>query len=165
MDWRKWLRYLLVPGWVARRRFSRGALKHLEAVIAASEACHEGELRLVVEGCLPFAYAFAPDGCRRRALELFGSLGVWDTVHNSGVLIYVDLLDRQVEIVADRGVHARVGDGFWQDVCREMERAFARGNYLGGAEGAIARITATLATHFPAREKDSNELPDAPLVL
>jgi uncharacterized membrane protein len=159
------LRYLLVPEWLARRRFPEAALARVEAAIAASETAHEGELRFVLEGCLPLAYALHPDGCRARARQLFADLRVWDTVHNSGVLIYLNLLDRQVEIVADRGIHARVEDGYWEGVCRRMEAAFQGGDFEGGVLAAIADITTVLRQHFPALKANPNELPDAPLVL
>ncbi|HET7774879.1 MAG TPA: TPM domain-containing protein [Azospira sp.] len=162
---RRFLRYLLVPEWLSRRRFPAAALARVEAAIGASEREHEGELRFVLEGCLPLEYALRPRGCRARALALFGDLRVWDTVHNSGVLIYLDLLDRQVEIVADRGIHARVEDGFWEQVCRRMEVAFQSGDFEGGTLQAIAEITAVLHQHFPALTANANELPDAPLVL
>lgn len=164
-DWRRFLRYLLVPEWLARRRFPPAALARVEAAIAASEREHEGELRFVLEGCLPLDYAFKADGCRQRALGLFADLRVWDTVHNSGVLIYIELLDRRVEIVADRGIHNKVGDEFWATVCRRMEAAFSQGAFEEGTVGAIAEITAVLRQHFPALSGNVNELPDAPLVL
>jgi len=161
----RFLRYLLVPEWLARRRVSPEALSRIEAAVAASETEHEGELRFVLEGCLPLEYALRPGGCRARALALFADLRVWDTVHNSGVLIYLDLLDRQVEIVADRGIHAKVVDGYWEGVCRRMESAFQAGDFEGGALAAIADITTVLRQHFPALKANPNELPDAPLVL
>lgn len=165
MNWRRVLAYLLVPEWVARQRFSPAARSRVEAAIAASEQEHEGELRFVLEGCLPLEYFLKTDGCRARARALFSELRVWDTVHNSGVLIYLNLLDRQVEIVADRGIHAKVGDGFWEGVCQAMEEAFRRGDFEGGTLAAIAHITEALGQHFPARRQNPNELPDTPLVL
>ncbi len=164
-DLGRFLRYLLVPEWLARRPFPRESLARIEAAIAASEQRHEGELRFVLEGCLPLGYALRPQGCRTRALALFSDLRVWDTVHNSGVLIYLDLLDRQVEIVADRGINARVEAHFWEEVCRRMEAAFARGEFEAGCLAAIDDITAVLQRHFPALRANPNELPDAPLML
>ena len=163
--WLRLMRYLLVPEWLARRRIPPAALARIEAAIAASEQEHEGELRFVLEGCLPLEYALKANGCRQRALALFADLRVWDTVHNSGVLIYLELLDRRVEIVADRGIHARVGDEFWQQLCQRMEAAFGRGEFEAGTLAAIAEITAVLRQHFPAAGGNPNELPDAPLVL
>ena len=103
---------------------------------------------------------------RQRAIEVFSQLRMWDTEHNSGVLIYLLLAERHVEIVADRGVHARVGDAGWQAICREMEAAFRAGEYEQGVLVGIARITALLAEHFPAEGiPKPNKLPDAPVIL
>ena len=161
----RFFRYLLVPEWLARRPFPRESLARIEAAIAASEQRHEGELRFVLEGCLPLGYALRPQGCRARALALFADLRVWDTLHNSGLQLYLDLHDRQVENVADRGIHARVQENFWEEVCRRMEAAFARGEFEAGCLAAIDDITAVLQQHFPALQANPNELPDAPLML
>jgi uncharacterized membrane protein len=91
---------------------------------------------------------------------------VWDTEDNCGVLVYLLLADRDVEVVADRGIHRLVGDAAWEGVCREMEAAFRDGRFDAGVEAGIARINALLAEHFPRVEKQgANELPDRPLVL
>ena len=103
---------------------------------------------------------------RQRALQTFAHLGVWDTDANNGVLIYVLWADRDVEIVADRGIHGKVGSSEWEAVCRTMETAFRDGHYAEGAEQGIARISALLAQHFPrVAGSRANELPDRPLIL
>ena len=102
---------------------------------------------------------------RERALEVFGLLRVWDTEANDGVLLYVLLADRAVEIVADRGINARVGDAAWQAICRKIETAFRDGRFADGVEQGIAEISALLAQHSPRTGAGRNELPDAPVVL
>ena len=102
---------------------------------------------------------------RQRAADLFARLGVWDTEENSGVLIYVQLVDRCVEILADRGIAAKVPQAEWGAICRAMETAFKAGNYRDGALAAIHRAGQLLAGHFPATERNPNELPDRPLVI
>ena len=157
------LRHLLTPHWLALRAFPSGALRKIEAAIKASEHLHAGELRFAVESSLPFS--FLNLNTRKRAEALFAQLGVWDTAHNSGVLIYVQLIDRRIEIVADRGISARVEQSEWNAVCREMEQAFKRGQHADGALQAIGAITRLLATHFPPGARNPNELPDRPVVL
>ena len=98
-------------------------------------------------------------------MELFGQLRVWDTEHNSGVLIYLLLADRRVEIVADRGIHRKVGDSAWEAICGEMQRSFAAGRFEHGVSLGVAAISDLLATHFPRRRDDANELPNEPVVL
>jgi uncharacterized membrane protein len=96
---------------------------------------------------------------------VFSHLRIWDTAHNNGVLIYLLLADRAVEIVADRGVHAKVGTGGWEPICRKMETAFAQRRYREGVVSGIEAITHHLAKHFPAHGSSRDELPDAPVVL
>jgi len=157
------LKHLLTPHWLALRAFPPATLKQIEAAIKASERQHDGELRFVVEASLPFS--FLSLDTRKRAEALFAQLGVWDTGDNSGVLIYVQLVDRQIEIVADRGISARVEQPEWDALCRQMEQAFKKGQYAEGALQAIEATTRLLARHFPPRGRNLNELPDKPVVL
>jgi uncharacterized membrane protein len=160
------LRHLLAPDWIARRPFTPDVLRKIERAIKASEQAHDGELRFAVEASLPLHYLFPRTRkLRERAEDLFSLLRAWDTAHNSGVLIYVQLVERRIEIVADRGIAAKVGQAEWEAVCREMEKAFREGRFAEGALQAIERTTALLATHFPPLDNNPNELPDKPVVL
>ena len=165
MNLARTLKHLMAPHWLTRRAFPAASLAAIEAAVAAAEKQHCGELRFVVEGGLPLSCLWHDLTPRARAQELFARLRVWDTEHNSGVLIYVQLVDRRVEILADRGIAARVAQGQWDELCRGMERAFGRGDYLQGAVEAVSRGGAILAQHFPADADHRNELPDRPLVL
>ena len=133
--------------------------------IHAQEARHVGELRFAVEGGLEFERVLGRQDARDRAIELFGKLGVWDTEHNSGVLIYVQLVDRRIEIVADRGISARVAQAQWDAICRRMEAAFRDRRFEAGALAAIGEITKLLAQHFPPLSENPDELPNSPVVL
>ena len=157
------LKHLLTPHWLALRAFPSWTLREIEAAIKASEHLHDGELRFAVEAALPLQ--FLKTTTRKRAEALFGQLGVWDTAHNSGVLIYVQLVDRRIEIVADRGISARVAQAEWDAICRAMESDFRRNDFLKGALQAIGSVTRLLAGHFPPRGRNPNELPDKPVVL
>src|SRR6266478_602836 len=114
-------RHFLTDHHSVRRRFSSQALKRIEDAIAAGERLHEGQVRFAVEASLPLGQILRGLEPRARALELFGRLGVWDTEHNSGVLIYVLLADKRVETVADRGIHGKVGSAAWDAICGEMQ--------------------------------------------
>jgi uncharacterized membrane protein len=81
------------------------------------------------------------------------------------VLIYVQLVDHRIEIVADRGIVARVSQAEWDAICRAMESRFRQKQYLAGALEAIEGVTRILERHFPARGANPNELPDKPAVL
>ncbi len=157
------LKHLFTPHWVALRPFPSSALQAIERAIKSSERLHRGEIRFAIEGPLHLGtLRLSP---RVRARQVFSQLGVWDTEENTGVLIYVQLVDRRIEIVADRGIAARVPQHDWDAICRAMERAFKAGEYEEGSRVAIAAVTQILAREFPAHGDNRNELPDKPAVL
>jgi uncharacterized membrane protein len=159
------LRHLLATHWVVRRVFPPAVLDAIGQAIKSSEAAHVGQIRFAVESALHVAPLFRGQTPRERAIEVFSLLRIWDTEHNNGVLIYVLLADRAVEIVADRGIHARVDASEWETICRDMERAFAAGLYESGIVEGIQAVTEHLVEHFPASGAGINELPDRPVVL
>ncbi len=165
MSAKRILKHLFAPHWVCNRAFPAAALAAIEAAIGASENCHDGEIRFAVEAGLHPQPLWQGQTARRRAEELFASLRVWDTAHNSGVLIYVQLVDRRIEIVADRGISARVEQPQWDAICRRMEAAFRERRFEAGALAAINKVTALLAQYFPPQGDNPNELPDQPVVL
>jgi uncharacterized membrane protein len=157
-------RHLLSSPWRARQAFPRSTLLAIERAIEESERSHGAQIRFAVEGSLHGRRLLHGQSARERGLELFSILRMWDTELRNGVLIYVLLADHAVEIIADRGAHAKIGDSPWQNVCREMQTAFSRGEYRKGAVEGIGAISQHLGKHFPARKRD-NELPDRPVVL
>ncbi len=158
-------RHLLVTDGQVSRTFGRSTLNKIEAAIKASETEHVGEIRFAVEGGLDGAPLFKGQSARDRAIELFSQLRVWDTQHNTGVLIYLLLADRAVEIVADRGIHAKVEPQEWGKVCRQMEADFRQSDFEGGIVRGVQAVTQHLVQHFPSDSNDGNELPDRPVVL
>jgi uncharacterized membrane protein len=137
----------------------------IEQAIADAESHHAGELRFAVEGGMDIAHLSRSISSRNRAIEVFSLLRVWDTEHNSGVLIYVQLADRKVEIVADRGINSKVGNTTWQQVCNDMQKAFQQGRFETGALAGIAAISHLLMEYFPACGENPDELSNAPVVL
>jgi uncharacterized membrane protein len=103
-----------------------------------------------VEGALHVRALFNGQTARQRALEVFSHLRVWDTEHNNGLLIYLLLADRGVEIVADRGLYSRVDPQQWGRICSQMEAAFKQKNYEAGVIAGIQATTQQLILHFPA---------------
>ena len=158
-------KHLLLPDWWVQRVFARADLAAIGTAIAACEKSHRGELRFVVEGSLPVSALWQGQSSRMRAVDLFASQRVWDTEENSGILIYVQLVDHRVEILADRGIAARVPQAEWDAVCRGMEASFRDGDWRRGALQAVTRAGELLAGHFPASGNNPNELPDQPLVI
>jgi uncharacterized membrane protein len=165
MDFARVLKHLFSPPWIVKRAFPQSVLQSIETAIGASEKSHDGELRFAVEAALHPLPVWRGLTARQRAREVFAASDVWDTAHNSGVLIYVQLVDRRIEIVADRGISAKVAQHEWDGICRRMEDEFKAGRFEAGALAAIAEITALLARHFPASGENPNELPDRPIVL
>lgn len=162
----RWLRHLFLDDLVLRRAFPRATLAAIEQAVAAQEKRHRGELRVVIEGGLPLPALLAGCSARARAIEHFGSLRVWDTDDNAGVLIYLLLADRRVEIVADRGIHARVGATAWETICGAVQREFAAGRFEAGMLGGLASVSDLLAQHFPAGPgANPNEQPDTPALV
>lgn len=162
---RRILRHLVTDFWSMHHAFASSTLRAIEEAITEGEATHAGEVRFVVEPSLPLRLLFRGVGPRARAVHLFGKLGVWDTEHNSGVLIYVLLADRQVEIVADRGIHQRVGSAAWMGICHSMQEAFRVRQFKAGALEGIAAVSELLAKHFPPAANNPDELPNRPVVL
>jgi tRNA(Ile2) C34 agmatinyltransferase TiaS len=158
-------RHLMATRWRVNRAFSGDTLAAIDRAIKASEAAHRGEIRFAVEGALHIEPLLRGQTARERAIDVFSHLRVWDTERNNGVLIYLLLADRDVEIVADRGIHEKVGGQEWERICRKMEAAFRQADYEGGVIGGIREVTRHLAEHFPPVGDDRNELPDKPVVL
>jgi uncharacterized membrane protein len=158
-------RHLVGHHWRARRAFTPGVLANIEAATRAGEATHSGQVRFVVEGALDGRPLFRNQSARERALELFSRLRIWDTAHNNGVLIYLLLADRKVEIIADRGVDAKVGTAGWEAICRAMEEDFRSGRFESGVIKGIEAVSRELAKYFPANGAHPNELPDKPVVI
>ena len=159
-------RHLIATRWAVRRVFPDAALLAIEAAVHAGERLHDGEVRFAVETELGWQELLRGITPRQRAIEVFSLLRVWDTERNNGVLIYLLFADRDVEIVADRGIDRRVGQGTWEELCRGMEAAFRAGRYADGVEAGIAELNALLETHFPRGEGGTrNELPDRPVVM
>lgn len=159
------LKHWLATDGQVRRAFPHSTLLAIEKAIKDSEAAHEGEIRFVVEGGLDGLPLFQGQSARARAIELFGQLRVWDTECNTGLLIYLLLADRAVEIVADRGIHAPVGSQEWSNICRRMEDAFKQSKFEAGVVGGVQAVTQHLVKHFPAGDQRGNELPNQPVLL
>ena len=158
-------RHLATTTAVAKRAFPAPTQDAIAAAVMAGEQTHRGEIRLVVETSLPFAAVWAGVTNRQRALAMFAECGVWDTADNCGVLIYINLAERKVDIVADRGIDSRIDATTWQAVCTTMTTGFAQGKFHDSTLAAIAHVNDLLRTHFPAAGSRPNELPDAPLMI
>jgi len=159
------LRHVVTDHLSVKRTFTPDVLAHVERAIAAGERTHRGQVCFAVEGSLPPLRVLRKLTPRERALEVFGLLRVWDTEENAGVLVYLLLADRDVEIVADRGIDRVVDNAAWQAICARMEQAFAEGRFADGVVEGVGEISRLLAQHFPRAGAGPNELPDRPVIL
>jgi uncharacterized membrane protein len=165
MNVKRIFRHLFLPHWSIGLAFPKRVLQAIEQAIAASEKRHDAELRFAVEAGLPPAALLRGQTARSRAVEVFSQLRVWDTEHNSGVLVYVQLVDRKVEILADRGINALVPQAEWNAICRRIEQSYREGAFEAGTLAAVEEIGLRLARHFPPRQTNPNELPNRPVIL
>ena len=161
----RFLRHLLaLPGAVARA-FPADSLSLIENAIRESEKQHDGEIRFAVEAALDPVPLWRGVTARERAIEVFSQLGVWDTERNNGVLIYLLLAERDVEIVADRGFNGKVSAAEWEGVCRRMEAALREGRHAAAVVSGVEALSQIVARHFPPAPAGRNELPDRPARL
>jgi uncharacterized membrane protein len=155
-----------------RRAIAPAALKRLTHRVAASESRHTGEIRIFVEASLPLSYLWRhvwhktdmETLARQRAVTVFGKLRVWDTQLNNGVLIYLLLAERKIELMADRGVNGVVAQREWQQLLKSMSAEFSANRFEEGLTLALDEVSSRLAQHFPLPPgaERRNELPDAP---
>jgi uncharacterized membrane protein len=167
MNIKRIAKHLIMPRWQVNKVFPHKTLREIEHLVKASESVHSGEIRFVVEAALDCPQLFKAQSARARAIELFSELRIWDTEQNNGLLIYLLLADRAVEIVADRGINAKVDADEWRHICRAMESDFSQKNFKGGVAMGIHSMTQLLTKHFPVSDSSRrrNELSNKPVIV
>lgn len=166
MNFARILRHLSIGQWMLRRVFPTTALASIEQTIQQSEMSHSGEICFAVEGALNTFALINNLTARERAIEVFSQLRIWDTEQNNGVLIYLLLADRDVEIIVDRGIHNKVSNEELKNICRTMESAFRQQQFGAGIIQGIHIISQHLKVHFPYDSmKNKNELTNKPMIL
>lgn len=160
------LRHLWCDPSDTRKAIPPELVQRLAQRVAASEHRHSGEIRFFVEAALPMSYLWRDATARERAIAIFGKLRVWDTEQNNGVLIYLLLAERAIEIVADRGLANKVPPTEWQAIVSRMGSALREGRFEDGLTHALEEVSALLVAHFPVSPgaQDTNELPDEPML-
>jgi uncharacterized membrane protein len=162
----RWGRHFVATRWTLSRRFPSATLDAIERAVGASEAQHRGEIRFAIEAALDVRALRRHETPRDRAREVFAELRVWDTHERNGVLIYILIAERVVEIVADRGFEGRVSAEEWQAVCTAIEAAYREGRWRDGALLGIDAVTQLLVREFPRTgAPDVDEQPNRPQLL
>lgn len=164
MELRRLARHLLSFRSRLGRASDAATCRAIQEAVEASERTHRGEIRFAVESRLAAASVWRCETARERALELFATLSVWDTAENSGILVYVLLADRRVEIVADRG-YTGVTAEQWREVCHAIEGAYREGRFREGSVEGVHACARHAARLFPSEGSDPNELGDEVVVL
>ena len=158
-------KHLFTTSAAGHETFPRLTLKAIEAVITDGERRHRAEVRLIIEHALPWKEILRDTSARQRAMDLFARYRVWDTEENCGVLVYINLADRKVEIVADRAVARLIVQEEWDAVCRTMTEGFAREAFRDSTAAAIEQLNTLLQEHYPARGAHPNQLANHPILL
>jgi uncharacterized membrane protein YgcG len=159
------LKHLFASRWLTRQRFTDEVDKAIESAIKSAETRSSAEIRFVIETAIDPAAAWRGFTPRERALEVFAQFRVWDTELRNGVLIYVLVADRDVEIIADRGAAASIPAAGWEHAARIMEDHFRAGRFREGAVAGVEAVAGLLEKHFPARAVNRDELPNQPALL
>lgn len=160
------VRHRFAKGW--RNFFSESAMQRLTALVAECEKTHSGEIRICIESSLPQSYLLRPESMRRitrrRALAKFSKLRVWDTEHNNGVLIYLLLPERAIELVADRGINSRVHPDTWARIVASLGNSFQANQFEAGLANVVRQVSEILSQHYALKpgQTSSHELPDRP---
>lgn len=162
-------RHLWLDAGDVDRLLGRGWDQRMQEAIAQIETHSSAELRLCVEAALPWSWlararSADPDQLvRERAVSLFGQLRVWDTEHNSGVLIYVLLAEHAIEIVADRGLR-EIPNAQWEQVASDLAVGLRTGQQDKALLEALRRCGQLLSALNLPQDQQGNELPNMPFV-
>ena len=125
----------------------------IESAIRDAEAQTSGEIRVVIHHRpVDDAVAFAR--------QEFSRLGMQATRERNAVLVLVAPESQQFAVIGDEGVHQKCGDVFWRELAEAMAVPFKQADFTAGLLAGIGRAGVLLATHFPRRPDDRNELPD-----
>ncbi|MBO3661256.1 TPM domain-containing protein [Acinetobacter variabilis] len=163
-SFKRWLKHFFyMPA--TKRFFSKQDQHAIALAVEEAEHGHVGEIQVVIEGSLPSRSAYYQDTlCRAR--QLFAELGVWDTEHNSGVLLYLNLCDHKVEIVIDRGIKQATTQDVWDEICQNIIQELKQGNYKNGVILGVKQIGEILNQYYDQKMNDlKNELGNKPIIL
>lgn len=101
----------------------------------------------------------------RKAFSAFAETGVYCTERHNGILIFVSYLERQVRIIADKGISDKISNDMWQLIADGLVSELKKGNCVDGFCDAVEKCGVLLSEHFPIEKDDVNELPDGLLIM
>lgn len=164
-SFKRWLRQAMFIPILHSRWVDARVRRRLSEKVTQAEIGHRGEVFLIIENHLPIQVAYHI-GTRQRAIDLFSQYRVWDTEENTGVLVYVNVCEHALEIVADRGINAQVSNTLWQAMCDNALSQMAKGDVEQGLGGLITEIGEVLRQHYTLEnDPEGNELSDTVVFL
>lgn len=161
---KRWLKHFFyMPA--SSRYFSRADQHAIAQAVTQAEQGHAGEIQVVIEGHIPSHQAYTQNTCLR-ARQLFAELGVWDTEYNSGVLLYLNLCERTVELVFDRGIQQATEQAVWHNICQEMVAGLKQRHYREAVVQGVMKIGQVLNKFYAQQYTvHANELENNPIIL
>lgn len=163
-SFKRWLKHVChLPS--SKCFYSKQDQHAIAQAVAEAEHGHVGEIQVVIEACLPAALAYQHDTLSR-ARQLFAELGTWDTEYNSGILLYLNLCERHVEIVIDRGIRNATTQNIWDEICQNILQQLVQKKYKEGLVDGIFEIGKVLDAYYDRKIQDlDNEIGNQPIML
>ena len=161
----RWWRQVLFVPLLHSRWITTETRLRLSAKVTDAERGHRGEVFLVIENHLPISSAYY-NNAHERAVELFSRCRVWDTEENTGVLVYVNVCEHHLDIVADRGINAHVSPTVWQAMCDKAIAGIANQKTEDSLTDLLDEIGQLLRQYYHLEHDPAgNELSDTVLYI
>lgn len=163
-SFKRWLKHsCYLPA--TKRFFSREDQQAISNAVAEAEQGHIGEIQVVIEACLPSKLAYSQTTLTR-ARQLFAELGTWDTEYNSGVLLYLNLCERKVELVIDRGIKQASTQAIWDEICANIIQYLSQQEFRKAMVEGVIAIGQVLNEYYDHQIQDvADELDNRPIIL
>lgn len=161
---RLWRQVSFVPI-LHSRWLTAEARARLTAKVTEAEIGHRGEVFLIIENALPIHSAYYVNA-RARAVDLFSEYRVWDTEENTGVLVYVNICEQSLDIIADRGISAYVSPTVWRAMCDKAAAGIGSKKVEQSLSELLEEIGQLLRQYYYLEnDPEGNELSDTVVFL
>ena len=161
---RLWRQVVFVPV-LHSRWLTAEARKRLTKKVSEAEIGHRGEVFLIIENALPIQAEYHSNA-RERAVDLFSDYRVWDTEENTGVLIYVNVCEQSLDIIADRGISAHVSPTVWRAMCDKAVAGIANRKVEESLTDLLDEVGQLLRQYYYLEhDPEGNELSDTVVFL
>jgi uncharacterized membrane protein len=163
-SFKRWLKHVCyLPA--TKRFFSQEDQHAIAIAVEQAEHGHVGEIQVVIEACLPANLAYSHNTLSR-ARQLFAELGTWDTEFNSGILVYLNLCERKVELVIDRGIKQATTQAVWDEICEKIIKCLMNQEYRKSLVVGVEQVGQLLDTYYDRKIVDkADEISNKPIIL